>query len=130
MTSHILKLTLFFSLALALPAAAATPVIFWASDPVRPGEVVLVQGGNWGPGATVEITVPPDGKPLAVTPLSLRAADLKFLLPADLPAGVCSCRVAYQGQVPAPFFLNAPDPWWPRPTRSRSSGPSARCPCA
>ena len=24
---------------------AETPAVFWASDPVRPGEVVIVQGG-------------------------------------------------------------------------------------
>jgi hypothetical protein len=33
---------------LATVAWADPPVVYWASDPVRPGEVVVVQGGQLG----------------------------------------------------------------------------------
>jgi len=37
-------------------AGAEVPVVFWASDPVRPGEVVVVQGGRWGKQPKVDVS--------------------------------------------------------------------------
>ena len=34
---------------------AATPSVDWVSSPVRPGDHVLLQGGNWNSNVVVEI---------------------------------------------------------------------------
>lgn len=111
--------------ALAASAGAAAPVVFWGSDPVAPDETVLLLGGGYGPDTSVEVAPLPDAAPGAPTDaspeatawqrvdiLQLSPQSLKFVLPADLPAGAFVCRVSSGGAVSAPFLLNAPDPWW------------------
>ncbi|MCX5684426.1 MAG: glycosyl hydrolase family 28-related protein, partial [Planctomycetota bacterium] len=60
-------------------AAAHAPTIFWASDPVRPDETVLVQGADFGPAAVVEVARLEDGKPTA--PAITIAPPVAFALP-------------------------------------------------
>ena len=45
--------------------ASAAPQIFWASDPVRPNETVLIQGSDFGTAPIVEIARLADEKPTA-----------------------------------------------------------------
>ncbi len=114
-----------FLLCLVLPGAAAqTPAIFWASDPVRPDEVVMAQGsfpaqctvrvgqyGNAPPGLPPAPgqTRPPATRPAEV--LQASAECLKFLLPAGGKPGLYFCEVVGpEGQ--ATVVLNAPSPWW------------------
>lgn len=104
---------------LTLPAAAA-PQVFWASDPIRPGETVLLQGCDFAQ-AVVEATrldeTTPSG-PATAWPWTgvpvLQASDcsLKFALPADWPPGAFACRVKTGQAVSDVTLLNAPDPWW------------------
>ena len=102
-----------------LPAAAA-PQVFWASDPIRPDETVLLQGCDFA-GAVVEVvrlddatpSGPANDWPWAVVPV-LQASDcsLKFALPADWSLSVFACRVKTGQAVSEATLLNVPDPWW------------------
>jgi len=102
---------------------ADEPRIFWASDPVRPNETVLVQGGDLGgPAAVVELARLSDGAPDAVekapehpawtrvSTLQAGADSLKFVIPAGWKNGVFSCRVSVGGASSSTILLNAPDP--------------------
>jgi hypothetical protein len=104
---------------------AAEPRIFWASDPVRPNETVLVQGSDLGAAdATVELARLDDGDPgspgkvpdhlswTRIAPLQPAADSLKFVIPADWKNGLFACRVSTGGATSATLLLNAPDPWW------------------
>ncbi len=103
----------------ALPAAAA-PHVFWASDPIRPDETVLLQGCDFA-GAVVEVVRLDDATPsgpakawpwTAVPVLQASDCSLKFALPADWPLGVFACRVKTGQTSSDATLLNAPDPWW------------------
>ncbi|MEI8372837.1 MAG: hypothetical protein WCJ35_08390 [Planctomycetota bacterium] len=103
--------------------ALATPQVFWASDPVQPGETVLLQGCDFA-AATVEVARLDDslprgpGRATDIPPWTaasiLQASDcsLKFALPADWKPGVFACRVKVRQAASAAVLLNAPDPWW------------------
>lgn len=124
----------------------AAPQIFWASDPVRPNETILLQGGDFGGQVTVEMARLDDGAERASggTPLPpptnptdaskvktwtrvpvLQASDcsLKFVVPADWKMGVYACRVASGGATSQPRLINAPDPWWLQGDRGRTVTP-------
>ena len=108
-------------------AALAAPQVFWASDPVKPGETVLLQGSDFS-AATVEaarLDDPPPHGPARAADIEqwtavpiLQASDcsLKFALPANWKPGVFACRVKDRQAALAPasaaVLLNAPDPWW------------------
>ncbi|NLO74625.1 MAG: hypothetical protein GX100_11045 [candidate division WS1 bacterium] len=107
-------------------SAAGGPFIFWYSDPVQPGEIVMLQGANFGESPTVEFVriadgkagdpqAPPDhpGQPTAsVVPMLGSATSLKAVVPAGLAPGIIACRVA-AGEARSPWvYLNAPQPWW------------------
>jgi hypothetical protein len=110
---------------LAASAVADEPRIFWASDPVRPDETVLVQGSDLGgANAIVEIrrlddgvehgpVIPEKDLPWMRVPV-LQGGDesLKFVVPKTWKAGVFACRVTAGAKASSPFFLNAPDVWW------------------
>ncbi len=104
--------------------ASAAPQIFWASDPVRPNETVLIQGSDFGNAPTVEIARLADDKPTApdaaidvkhwISVPLLQATDcsLKFVVPAEWKNGVFAVRVMAGGATSQPTLVNAPDPWW------------------
>lgn len=105
-------------------AEVAEPRVFWASDPVRPDETVLVQGSDFGAGATVEMARLEDGKASAPsdkleiakwTPVPVLQGSeqaLKFVVPAAWKAGVFAYRVKAGTALTKPKLLNAPDAWW------------------
>ncbi|MFA6293087.1 MAG: glycosyl hydrolase family 28-related protein, partial [Victivallales bacterium] len=113
-----------------------SPSVFWVSDPVLPGEVVLVEGANWGAQPRVELSWLQDGKAAAaepdkavmrksvvVTPLQTTASSLKFLVPGDWKEGLYSFTVESAGVKTAPFVLNAPDPWWQQGDWGKEASP-------
>ena len=122
------RITGLFFAALAVvggPAGAETvPRIFWASDPVRPDETVMLHGSDLGASATVELARLEDGPASAPpglprtrnwTRVSVLQADdrtLKFVVPAGWAPGVFACRVTAGVVTTEPTLLNAPDPWW------------------
>lgn len=96
--------------------------MFWASDPVRPDETVLVQGCDLGK-AAVELARLEDDAQAAtggaanvrwvpVPVLQASASSLKFAVPADWKPGVFACRARNQEGDSGVVLLNAPDPWW------------------
>jgi hypothetical protein len=113
--------------------AAPRPCIFWASDPVRPDETVLLQGSDFPAAAVVEITRLDNTPTGAGADGALPARDaqlgqikawtrvpvlqgtdetLKFVVPADWAPGVFACRIVAAGAASEPTLLNEPDPWW------------------
>ena len=108
----------------AMPAlAAASPSIFWASDPVRPGEAVVVVGDglagarvsigrfpdtpNTGPGDRTE--APADTR--QVTPIQPSDGSVKCAIPADAKPGLYALRLeTATGATTA--ALNRPVVWW------------------
>ncbi|HNX34310.1 MAG TPA: glycosyl hydrolase family 28-related protein [Kiritimatiellia bacterium] len=101
------------------------PAVFWASDPVRPGEAAMAIGENLGGTRAVEIVRLPDGragKPTAeafawpkrstmVETLQSGAQSVKFLVPKSLKPGLFAVRVANR-EGAAVRVLNRPQVWW------------------
>ncbi|MFA6292844.1 MAG: glycosyl hydrolase family 28-related protein, partial [Victivallales bacterium] len=115
----------FFAFFLSSVAVKAAPVVFWHSDPVKPGETVLIEGSGWNSNARATIVVIPDGKPgdpqVAGTPsaggrdlipLQASATSMKVVWPSDVPMGLLALRVQADGEISAPSVLNSPSPWW------------------
>ena len=99
-------------LLLTTPAWCAAPAVIWASDPVRPGETVVVRGDAFGAQARVEV-LGADRATWAPTEVFQQTdRTLKFLLPASTRPGITSFRVVTsEGSSPA-VVLNAPQSWW------------------
>ncbi len=115
-------------------AQAGRPQVFWASDPVRPNETVLLQGSDFGAAPVVEVSRLPDGnaaEPAADDPRAWRRAEvfqagdssLKLMLPADWKMGAYACRVTAGEATSAPVAINVPDPWWIQGDRGDSATP-------
>lgn len=130
-------LCLLLAVCVLTPALAAPPAIVWASDPVRPGETVLLLGGGWGEAPRVEVSRLPDGapgsplevaaqtlpRPTVVTPLQITPQSLKFVLPAQAKPGLFACRVV-DGKAASDWtFLNAPDAWWVQGDQGHAASP-------
>lgn len=109
----------------AIAVEAAEPRVFWASDPVRPDETVLVHGSDLGSAhAVVEMARLDDTASATPGEMSqlkdwtslpvLQGSEqsLKFVVPAAFKPGVFAYRITVSGQTTQPLLLNAPDPWW------------------
>jgi hypothetical protein len=117
-------------------AAMAAPAVYWASDPVRPGETVLACGSGFGAKPSVAVGrlndkpagLPPASK--ALFPTDARPATLyqpgdesvKFALPADLKPGVFAYRLTGAGGEVS-GLLNAPAVWWAQGDRGVTASP-------
>ncbi len=129
----LLALTLL--LAAVVPGrAAAAPTIVWASEPVAPGDVVLLQGGDLEPVREVRVWRLSDGEPgpapaSPLPPAAIAAslgsaaaarvaaiqpsdASLKFVLPATLSPGMFAVDVGS-----GPRLVGQPRVDWIQPTR-------------
>ena len=138
-----LPLLCLLALTVALAPAFSAPVITWASDPVRPGETVLLLGEGWGDAPTVQVSRLPDDPPdlpggpcamppslpgshllfTTVTPLQVTAQSLKFVLPADRKPGIFACRVVSGDLKSGLVYLNAPDVWWMQGDQGHEASP-------
>lgn len=114
-------------LATMSPAFGAT-AIFWASDPVQPGETVLVMGDGFGdkPAVQVQRLADDAGAPaaagVAVEPLQASDQSLKFRLPDDLGAGIYRVRIG-TGKDAAIWLLNRPAVYWAQGDQGTSATP-------
>ncbi|WP_271623812.1 glycosyl hydrolase family 28-related protein [Bradyrhizobium sp. CCBAU 11430] len=113
----------------ACEPATGAPSVFWASDPVRPDETVLVVGDGLAKVETVEITrvadqaerAAPPAQGVKVIPVQVSNESLKFTIPKDIAQGVY--RITF-GNDPAPILdLNAPTIYWPQGDLGASSSP-------
>lgn len=107
------------------PSAWGKPQVFWASDPVRPDETVLVQGDEL---ANIEVEIArlddlPIGKPSGTLEVKqwtrvpvLQGSDqsLKFIVPYKEKLGIFAWRLVKDKEkfASSPQLLNAPDVWW------------------
>ena len=83
----------------------SAPSIFWASDPVRPGETVVVIGDGFGERPVVTVA----GK--TVTPIQPQDGSLKFVIQPDAKPGLIAFDIATpSGKVS--HLLNRPVVWW------------------
>ncbi|MCY2928537.1 MAG: glycosyl hydrolase family 28-related protein [Planctomycetota bacterium] len=89
-----------------------SPLIFWASDPIRPGETVLIQGHAFTHDVVVEAS-PAPGAPMRTLEILGRSDQcLKALLPADWPPGAFALQVSTAAGR-ASVLLNRPHTiWW------------------
>ncbi len=107
-------------------AVSAAPVVFWASDPIGPGETVLVTGAGFGDAPKVEVQRlvddGPIGRPgefwgvtrLGGVPVGLAQSSptcLKFTIPDSFKPGVYSYRIITPSGA-ANWLLNCPAIWW------------------
>lgn len=129
-----LKLTLLVLLALLVTPAFSAPQIFWASDPVRPGEAALLVGDGFGEHPRIELTRlqdDPGGVPgpvawtgtgTVVEPLQPSDQSVKFLVPAHFKNGVYAVRIANKDKA-AVELLNAPTVYWAQGDQGPSAAP-------
>jgi hypothetical protein len=106
-------------------AKSSTPVIIWASSPVKPDETVIIQTGEPVENVRVELARLEDGSPgtppnsklkiktwTKVEVLQRGVTTLKFVVPADWQPGIYACRIGSGGLYSETALLNAPDVWW------------------
>lgn len=110
------------------PSVSAAPAIFWASDPVKPGETVLVMGDGFGDKPAVQVQRLADDKggsaggSMAVEPLQASDQSLKFRLPEDLGAGAYRVQIG-AGRDAATWTLNKPAVYWAQGDQGTSAAP-------
>ncbi len=116
---------------LSLAHSACAVEIFWASEPVRAGETVYLQGDQLDAGSKVEVVRLNDDEMSPVSQMEVIETDLynrmqrktvkaeqavgsslKFLLPEGKDNGIYACRVVNGKQKSDVFLINSPKPWW------------------
>jgi hypothetical protein len=119
-----------------MDAPKVPPSIFWVSDPVQPGEVVMVEGANWGTSPRIELSWLQDDRPgqpqvgepviqktTVVTPLQVTTSSVKFVIPSDWKPGVYSFKVSANDSKSKPALVNAPVPWWQQGDWGKEASP-------
>ncbi len=130
-----------FALVLAMAVRAAdvgTPLVIWHSQPVKPGQTVLLYGdeldsakvtasrlpdetpGDPGKTRPANEVVANTGEELA--PIQPRERALKVLLPDGKPSGVFALQVEARGRRQT-VLVNAPQPWWARGAQRLAATP-------
>ena len=101
------------------------PVVFWTSEPVRPGETAIMIGENLGGDPSIEIVRLPDGrirkpaksddsgikKGMQVETFQANAQSVKFTVPESLSPGLFAVRLS-TGTGTVDRVLNRPQVWW------------------
>lgn len=114
-------------------AATATPVVYWASDPVGPDDTVMVSGGEFGHAPRVELVPLPAAKTwqadpwpadaTAVEVLQPSEESVKFIIPKDWTPGAYAFRVVTEVGASAPVLLNAPTVYWAQGDQGTEASP-------
>ena len=87
--------------------ATEEPEIFWASDPIRPGETLMIQGHAFAPDVVLEAS-PAPGKPMKKLEILGRSEQcLKALIPTGWKPNVFELKVR-TGAGKAAVLLNRP----------------------
>ena len=104
----------------AAAAGAQAPAVIWVSQPVEPGETVMVYGGPWTDVKGIELSGP---ERRTVRPLKATDDCLSFVYPADWPLAAFTARVTSGAAGSVEFRVNAPDVWWLQGDAGRSASP-------
>ena len=104
-------------LLLTLPLCACfsreAPQILWASDPIRPGETLLLTGEGFTSNSVVELSDAGAAESwTALTVVQRGAQSLKAVLPDSRPLDAWACRVREGERVSKVEWLNEPAVWW------------------
>lgn len=99
-----------FALFCSALQADEAPVLLWGSAPVKPGETVLLHGGNFGTSPRIELATPTGSR--VVEPVSRSDSALMFTYPEDLTPSELRVRVVSDNGMSGYYALNAPDVWW------------------
>lgn len=92
--------------------AAEEPAVFWASDPILPGETALIQGHAFTDDVVVEAAPSPGAALRKLELLQRDAQCLKALLPAEWAPGAYPLQVRTAAGCAA-WLLNRPHTiWW------------------
>ncbi len=114
--------------------AFASPSVFWASDPIRPGETVMLLGDGFPDDCRVEFALVPRGKASrppsppqiqhgpwqALAPRQASDQSVKFVLPEKWPQAQYLCRI--EGSTDQ-VTLNGPQVFWKQGDQGASSSP-------
>jgi len=93
--------------------ADVAPQIVWASDPVRPGEALIVMGEGFTSNSVVELGEPASAAAwTALNPVQASGQSLKVVVPGTCPLSVWACRVREKDRVSPVEALNEPVVWW------------------
>jgi Pectate lyase superfamily protein len=114
--------------------AVESPVVIWASDPVRPGETVLLMGENFSRDSFVELIPLSDGEGTAapdaaipgserIAPIQVGEHSLKFVVPEGDRLGAWVCDVRNGRDASSPVMLNVADVWWNQGDHGDSASP-------
>jgi hypothetical protein len=113
---------------------AATPEVFWASDPVLPGQTVVVIGEGFGAKPKVLAARLPDQRPAgshgpsvkhytAVDVIQASDQGLKFTLPKTFQPGIFEYRIVRDDGGMCADFLNRPQIWWTQGDAGANASP-------
>lgn len=98
---------------LASYGAAGEASVFWASDPVRPGETVLLTGEGFTSNSVVELSDTGAAESwTALNVLQTGAQSLKAVVPDSRPLSVWACRIREGERASKAEWLNEPVVWW------------------
>ncbi|PDT87312.1 hypothetical protein CO669_26010 [Bradyrhizobium sp. Y36] len=109
-----------FTFFLGLCLAKAEPAVFWASDPVEPGEVVLFAGVDLDEISNVQVrrlqdSIGSSGQDLLDLPSQIverSGTSIKVKLPADIPSGVIAYELLMRRGNSILGLLNGPTIYW------------------
>jgi len=101
----------FASWTLGGSAALAQDHVFWASEPVRPNETVLLAGDQLDQVTQVRIRRVGGETWQTVKLLQPTPSSLKFVVPAEWKNGVFECEIKGAGWTQT-MFLNDAEVWW------------------
>ena len=95
----------------------SAPKVFWVSEPVKPGETILIAGGNFPSEPHLEFS--PNGKDWTVAQIIQNSdISIKAILPESLPFAPLQGRIGNA----CGFLVNHPDVWWIQGTGGLSRG--------
>lgn len=105
------RLVLFFSFFCTTTIfAAEKPVVLWASNPVKPGETVMLYGGNWNKTARIKLSGAAS-EPL-IEPSVVTDTNITFVYPKNHPSQTLQGVVVCDALESEPFRVNSPVVWW------------------
>ncbi len=115
----ILKLLVVVFVMVSAVFVAGDPVVIWKSQPVNPGEAVMVFGGPWSSNAVVELQ---GSENETIDPICVTDDCLTFVYPENRPLSEFTAKISdVSGSVTIP--INDADVWWIQGDEGRKSTP-------